>query len=109
MGPLLGWRAWYADGQIYANEAWQAFRFMPPTGVVVVVCYRNTGKTIYSGGDWYWFEQGGEFKYIPSQGWDGWEELPAGICMSCTKRGDAVPDDVFAKMCDQAKASEWLL
>lgn len=96
------WRAWYTEGCVYSSDETE-WTQLPSTGLVWITVYRETGRTHYNGGDWYWIE-GDEIRYLPSEGWDGWIPRPKG-CLTCIKRGDRVSDEEFFRI--QGEASEW--
>lgn len=93
-------RAWYDDGQVYAGgiDEWKA---MPKRGVVVVVLYRPTGRTLYTSADWYWLE-GEQVHRVMSGPWGTDQPKPKGVCLDCLKEGVGVSDETFDMMYAEA-------
>ena len=103
---MVRWRAWYADGREFSS-ADMCWVDLPPFGVLVVIEYRDTGRTIYTGGDWYWLYSA-RFGYMPSGAWGTWQAAPTfaeAPCRSCVKRGEGVSDDAFREVVAMALAS----
>lgn len=101
----MNWRVWYSDGNVYSSEA-HSWASLPSIGIIIVVAYKETGKTVYNGGDWYWMENG-EIKYISSGEWGTWKEKPITHCLSCVKQGVGVSDEEFLKIHKEAWNSKW--
>lgn len=89
----MKFRAWYADGTVYRGNSAEDWKALPAEGVVVVVEYEDTGRRIFSGGDWYYLD-GGRLAYVPSREWGRDEPRPV-ACRDCIKRGVGVPDHVY--------------
>lgn len=105
MSTLLGWRAWYANGIRYSAADPAHFTALPAEGVVVVVTYHDTGKTLWTGADWYWFD-GRTMRTVLSVAWGATQPRPPG-CVDCIKRGVEVSDATFAAMVQSAQESAW--
>lgn len=101
----MNWRAWYTEGRVYTSDETDWLK-LPSDGLVWVTVYRDTGKTHYNGGDWYWIE-GDRVRYVPSREWGVDEPRPDVACLSCVKRGAGVPDEEFRKIAIEAWGSEW--
>lgn len=74
---------------------------MPESGVLVIVETRDTGRTIYTGGDWYYLDDG-KIKYVSSGDWGTWKPKPDVPCTSCIKQGVGVSDEEFWATVDRA-------
>lgn len=104
---MLGWRAYYTNNRIY-DSARNTWAELPAEGVLLVVEFRVTGRTIYSGGDWYWLYDG-TFGYRKAAPWGDHAPKPDHIaCLSCIKRGVGVPDDEFHAVYNTAWTDTWL-
>ena len=100
------WRAWYADGREFSS-ADMCWVDLPASGVLVVIEYKGTGRTVYNGGDWYWLYDG-RFGYASSGAWGTWRAAPSREdvpCRSCVKRGVGVSDEAFRAAYDAALAA----
>ena len=78
---------------------WKA---LPAEGVVWVIEFRDTGRGMFNGGDWYYIRDGA-LAYVPSVEWGVDQPKPTG-CQDCVKRGVRVPDEEFARVMAEAKA-----
>lgn len=105
----MKWRAWYTDGRAFSSED-GAFQGLPETGLLFLIHYKEKngyrGRTVYSGGDWYWLADG-KFHYASSGEWGTWKERPGVSCSSCVKRGDGVGDDEFQRVRREALEAPW--
>lgn len=97
----MKWAVWYEDGSVYTSDQ-TSWVDLPPVGVQIVFVYNTTGRTRYSGADWYWYYDG-EFGYIPSGDWGTNQPFPSNIkCKSCVKKGTGVEDKHFLKILKSA-------
>ena len=96
----MRFRAWYTDA-VYDGESVEDWKALPAEGVVWVTLFRDTGRTMFNGGDWYHIVNG-ELAYVPSREWGQDEPKPTG-CQDCIKRGVGVSDAEFARVMAEAK------
>lgn len=92
----MRFRAWYLSG-VYEGEGVEAFKALPPEGVLWITTYPRPGyRNHYNGGDWYKWD-GDTLGYIPSGEWGTWQPRPDG-CASCIKKGVGVSDEEFERV-----------
>lgn len=102
---MAAYRAYYLGGEEYAIDE-SSWKDLPATGVLVVVQYRDTGKTVFAGGDWYWLDSKCDVRYLPTIEW-GIDRHPPDIqCRSCLKKGVAASDEEFQMTYRKAFASQ---
>lgn len=92
----MRFRAWYASGVVYEGTTVEHWKSMPEEGVQFVVVYRDTGRTVFDGADWYYWANG-QIQMVPSVEWGVDQPKPIG-CWSCIKRGTGLPDEEFERM-----------
>lgn len=100
MAKLLRFRAWYRD-ETYNGSTLSDFKALPEDGLVVLVALYDTGRTIFDGGDWYYWTNG-RIRYVPSVEWGRDEPRPDIQCLDCVKHGVGVPDDEFERILAEA-------
>ena len=93
----MRWRAFYTEGREFSGGTVEQWKALPMTGVIVVVVYRDTGRTVYSGGDWYWLEPDRIGK-SPAAPWGSHAPYPADELDDGIKRGDGVSDEEFGRV-----------
>lgn len=115
---MKGWRAWYAisrtEWEVYssADTPWQEVpsgETDGPEGTVGVVVYQDPPyRTILTGGDWYYM-QDGEIRRVKNHPeWGQWAEAPDVPCKSCVKQSGALADDTFeALLVEMMEARGW--
>jgi hypothetical protein len=92
----MKWLAFYTEGRVYSSHH-TPWTELPDTGVLVVNRYHGTGKTVYSGYDWYWLEDG-NIHGVSSGEWGTWQPKPDVSCASCIKQGVGVSDEEFDRV-----------
>ncbi len=101
----MRWFAWYSLTERYDSDS-TTWNDLPAEGLQVVVVYRETGRTIYDGADWYWL-YGGRMNYLASASDSGVNRAKPQIsCSSCIKRGTRIADDQIAAI--QKAAMEYV-
>ena len=97
----MRWRAWYTDDREYEGKGVDAFKALPEIGVLVIVEYRDTGRRVLAGGDWYYW-QDGQIDYVSSGDWGTWKDRPSVSCLDCVKQGVGVSNDEFEAVYQRA-------
>lgn len=92
----MRWRAWYTEGRTYEGDDLDAWKALPAEGALAVVVYDDAGRTIYTGGDWYLWRDGG-IAYVGAYPWGSHAPHPGG-CLDCVKRGDGVSDEAWERV-----------
>ena len=111
---IVGWRAWYANGQVYdsVSSGWES---LPDDGVLVIKLYFNTeyvpGKR-YSrammGSDWYFRAAGSEDFVYGSCSEKEFESLHDRYKNAVSKRGIWVEEQKMYRVADAAgKSDRW--
>lgn len=95
-GSPMRFRVWWADGGITDGTTTEAWKSLRPGGVVWVTRFHGTHRAFYSGGDWYYLEDG-DLRYVPSGEWGTHQSKPEG-CRDCIKRGVGVSDEMFRRI-----------
>lgn len=105
---MLGWRAYYSDGRTFASDG-VAWAHLPPEGMVGVVVYLEPPyRTLLTGGDWYWMEDGEIRRTKNHPEWGEWADPPEVECAACVKKSGAMSDDAFeALLVEMMEAREW--
>ena len=98
----MKWSAWYSETERYDSETTE-WNDLPAEGLQVVIVYRDSGRSIYDGADWYWLHNG-ELNYAASGEWGSWKDRPMVSCSSCIKQGTRLPDEEFEAIQKVAKA-----
>ena len=102
----MRFRAWYSGGRTFDGRDSEAWKALPADGMVWVTVFRETGRTFYNGGDWYYLD-GAELRYVPSRTWGQDEPRPTDVCLACVKRGVGVPDDEFERIQLEARRATY--
>ena len=89
----MKWSAWYSNGTRYDSET-TGWVHLPSTGLQILIHYKDSGRTIYSGGDWYYLRDN-KFSYVPSGDWGTDQPIPDIPCKSCIKQGTGMRDAEF--------------
>lgn len=108
-----GWRAWYADGSVFSSRG-TAWASLPATALQVVVVYmreRTRAGWPYrhrlTGCDWYWMDERGAIRGVPSREW-GVEQPPPAAPPQMVKRGTGVSLECFERLTMQATQARTL-
>lgn len=83
---MRGWRAWYADGQVFASTR-TAAQWLPRCGLALVIEYLAPPyRNIVQGGDWYVFD-GERWWHTGTGPWGTWRPEPEGgvVIRSCSR------------------------
>ena len=101
---VVGWRAWYVDGQVFSS-AQTEWCDLPEDGVAIVLLYYRDGGRRIMQATWY-------FRWEGPQGIVyGQEEIappdPAYYAGACVIRGRWTSDENFKAIEDAAMASTW--
>ena len=108
---MLGYFAWVKDvwlehGLALVGEDYDDWVSVPE-GILGVVVFRETGRTLYDGADWYWYT-GSEWGYIASGEWGTQAPFPEHVgCRSCVKAHAVVSDEDMERVQEQMQASRW--
>jgi len=92
--------AYYTEDRVYRGN-FDDWLEIPPSGALVVIEHLPTGRTIFTGGDWYYVVNN-KFYYVPSGDWGTQREKPIIKCNSCIKEGVGVSDAIFKDVVDRA-------
>lgn len=101
----MHWRAWYTEGRVFNGRTLDHWKVLPEDGVLGVVAFKETGKTVYDGGDWYMFD-GTRFAFVPSGPvWGVDAPRPVGWCRQCVKRYGKVSEEEYRQVAREIQAA----
>lgn len=95
---MEGWKAWYADGNIYSSSE-ISWKELPESGMLGVVVFLNPPyREIVSGGDWYYLDDDSHPSCTDThEEWGEWVSKPDAPPDEI-KQGEGVADEQWSKI-----------
>lgn len=100
-------RAWYTGRRTYRVSSAAVWSELPATGALAFVRFRDLGRERVTAGEWYWLDDRGELRRVPSRAWGERPDPPPGIELALLKRGDRAGPEEWARVLRESWEATW--